>query len=380
MSTFTVVQSPLPIFKRGSKGEVRSWAMQVGTDGVDFATRVVSGIYNGTMTNSGWSISNPKNIGKKNATSSEVQAGKEVGATYTKKLDIGYFRDMDSIDNVPFVKPMLAQSWDKRKEKVEVADGVYSQPKLDGIRCIARKGELRTRTGKLITSCPHIANALVPVFMEYPGLVLDGELYNHKLRADFNTITSIVRKAKPSEEELARGAKLIEYHVYDTPSDNAFSQRISDVENILATTQFCIKVVRATAVTTEERLDELYGQYIEDGYEGQMVRLDEEYQFKRSNSLMKRKDFITDEFKVARVEEGAGNWRGYAKRFVFLLKDGRECGAGVRGNQALLKKLWEEVQSGLTPDWCTVRYFEPTPSGMPRFPVVIDWGYGQRSD
>lgn len=380
MRDFTVVDSPLPIFKRGTKGEIRSWAMQTGTDGVDFATRVESGIYKGTMTYSGWSIAVPKNVGKKNETTSKTQAGNEMAAAYVKKLGIGYFPNAGDIDNIKFIKPMLAQSWEKRERHVEIADGVYSQPKLDGIRSVARTAELRTRTGKLITSCPHIEEALVPIFKRLPFLALDGELYNHVLKSDFNTITSIVRKAEPTEEELARGASLIQYHIYDMPSDHLFSQRISDLENIIADTPDCIQFVKATKVTTKQRLDELYGQYIEDGYEGQMVRLDEEYQFKRSNSLIKRKDFITDEFKVARVEEGAGNWRGYAKRFVFLLEDGRECGAGVRGNQATLKKLWEDVQRGLTPDWCTVRYFEPTPSGMPRFPVVIDWGYGSRSD
>jgi hypothetical protein len=32
------------------------------------------------------------------------------------------------------------------------------------------------------------------------------------------------------------------------------------------------------------------------------------------------------------------------------------------------------------PDWVTLRYFTPTPDGIPRFPVVIDWGKGKRLD
>ena len=75
--------------------------------------------------------------------------------------------------------------------------------------------------------------------------------------------------------------------------------------------------------------------------------------------------------------EGKGNWSGYTKRFVLIMKNGTEFGSGVRGNQAQLKELWE---SGKNPTWATCRYFELTPDGVPRFPVVIDYGYGARED
>lgn len=57
--------------------------------------------------------------------------------------------------------------------------------------------------------------------------------------------------------------------------------------------------------------------------------------------------------------------------------NGQEFGAGVRGTQEVLKDLFE---NGPNPDWCTLRYFAPTPDGIPRFPVVIDWGTGKRED
>jgi DNA ligase-1 len=125
-------------------------------------------------------------------------------------------------------------------------------------------------------------------------------------------------------------------------------------------------------------MDQRYGDYLEAGYEGQMIRENAEYeQNKRSKSLIKRKEFLTDEFHVIAVEEGKGNWAGYIKRFILQLPDGREFGAVVRGTQEVMKKLFESNEK---PTWATLRYFTPTPDGVPRFPVVVDWGVGQRED
>ena len=108
-----------------------------------------------------------------------------------------------------------------------------------------------------------------------------------------------------------------------------------------------------------------------------MVRNDTPYECKRSKNLLKRKEFITEEFSVVDVIEGSGAWAGYAKRFILSLPDGREFGSGVRGNQAQLKALLESTEK---PTWVTCRYFELTPDGVPRFPVVIDYGTGKRDD
>ena len=57
---------------------------------------------------------------------------------------------------------------------------------------------------------------------------------------------------------------------------------------------------------------------LEAGYEGQMIRKDAPYECKRSKNLLKRKEFITEEFKVVKVVEGQGAWTGYVKRFSSL--------------------------------------------------------------
>ena len=124
-------------------------------------------------------------------------------------------------------------------------------------------------------------------------------------------------------------------------------------------------------------IDAQYSIYLEQGYEGQMVRNDTPYEFKRSKNLLKRKEFITEEFRVVEVLEGSGNWAGYAKRFVLEMADGTQFGSNVRGSQDQLRAL---LHADEQPTWATCRYFELTPDGVPRFPVVIDYGVGERDD
>jgi ATP-dependent DNA ligase len=74
-------------------------------------------------------------------------------------------------------------------------------------------------------------------------------------------------------------------------------------------------------------LDAAYANCLEEGYEGQMVRLDGPYEQKRSKLLLKRKEFQDAEYDLVRVDEGLGNWAGYGKKAVLRLPDGREFGA-----------------------------------------------------
>ena len=137
---------------------------------------------------------------------------------------------------------------------------------------------------------------------------------------------------------------------------------------------------------TKEELDTVYGSYLEAGYEGQMVRLDAPYDFdKRSKFLLKRKEFITAEFPITAVFEGTGNWAGYAKAVEFMLpgdkrcKDGSRPQAGIRGNQAAMRKLLEDYPTWGDKKEVTVRYFKPQ-AGVPRFPVAIDFHPNGRTD
>ena len=391
------------LYKRDTAGRIREWTVEYGYDDDDNAgTRTVSGLTDGKKVTSVWNITEAKNVGRSNATNAREQAVSEAQSLWDINVEKEYFENVADIDLYTKFKPMLAHDYTKRPQ----SQG-WSQPKLDGIRCIADKNGLWTRSGKEITSCPHIWDAIGPILRRNPNMVFDGELYNHELKEDFNKITSLVRKVKTTEADRAEAAKLVQYHVYDCYDHNqpnlTFNQRdrlftnifllvqdnkIVSSESTKSTTyealsdtqprvQDIIKLVEALRANDQEELDSMYRYYLEQGYEGQMVRNSTPYEFKRSKNLLKRKEFITEEFRVVDVLEGSGNWAGYAKRFVLEMSDGTQFGSNVRGSQEELRAL---LHADEQPTWATCRYFELTPDGVPRFPVVIDYGVGERDD
>lgn len=364
------------LYKRDSNGKVREYNIEWTGHGVmQPGYRTVAGIQGGKMVTSEWKYTEGKNIGKVNATTPSEQAEKEAVAKWEKKVEKEYFEHSSEIDSYDKFKPMLAHDYTKRPQ-----DTGFSQPKLDGIRCIATKDGLFTRAGKEITTCGHIQHDLIEFFEGEPDIVLDGELYNHELKADFNKITSLVRKVKPSPEEEQECHEKVQYHIYDcydknNPND-IFSVRTFWLDKEEQPDESSLRLVPTTWCSNQTALDSSYSYYIGKGYEGQMVRNDTPYECKRSKNLLKRKEFITEEFEVLEVLEGQGNWQGYAKHFV--LTDGENTfKSGVRGNQETLKKLLEQE---VKPTWVTCRYFERSVDNIPRFPVVIDWGNGERED
>ena len=359
------------LYKRDTSGKVRVWTTEVEGD----MHRTITGVIDGKMMVSKWSQCKPKNVGRSNETTGREQAFAESNAKHKKQLEKGYFSNIADVDNVTIFKPMLANDYAKLKNPIDFP--VTSQPKLDGIRCIAKADGLWSRSGKPHMAIPHIWEALAPIFELFPNMVLDGELYNHDLKDDFNTIVSLVRKSKPSGQDLIESARLVQYHVYDTFIDEPFViRKTSYINTIRQLDKDCIVPVANSHIQSQAELDEVYGWYLQDGYEGQMVRLDGPYENKRSKNLLKRKEFITEEYDVYGVEEGLGNWSGCVKRFN-LTDAGLAFNAGVRGTQAQMADL---LNNKPCPSWATVRYFELTPDGIPRFPVVIDYGWDERED
>lgn len=369
------IESLAELFKRDTTGKVRTWTIQYGWDSDDVAgIRTIAGTVEGKKVTSEWNYTEGKNIGKVNGTNARTQAIAEAKAQWTKNEEKEYYADVSNIDSYTAFKPMLAHDF----TKTPVTSG-YTQPKLDGIRCVVDNRGMYSRSAKEINACPHIAEELAEFIEKFPGITLDGELYNHELKHDFQKITSLVRKQKCRPEELAESKEKVQYHVYDCFDKNnvdmPFIERYEFLKMFLPV-GVSIKLVDTHDASTSNDIDELYGTYTSEGYEGQMVRQNTPYQFKRSKNLLKRKEFITEEYNVVEVHEGQGNWTGYAKRLTLKMKDGRTFSSGLRGSQAQLKELLENPNI----TWATCRYFELSNDGVPRFPVTIDYGTGNRDD
>ena len=357
------------IYKRDTLGKIRFWQAEI--DDVNY--RTIAGV-DGEPTShvtSGWT----RCVGKQGRTSEE-QAIFEASADMRKKLEREYRGAPHLVDMKmsAWVKPMLAHKYEGWQGPC------FSQPKLDGIRCIATSSGLFSREGKEFVAAPHVRQALEEVFKLNPELVFDGEFYNHDFHDDFNAIVSAVKRTKPSAADLEVSAKLVQYHVYDLPSlaAHSFKDRRAAIGDFIGEYLGGGVVQRVETIPcfTVADLDKAYERYLADNYEGQMVRMGGLYESKRSKLLLKRKEFQDGEFPVLAVEEGNGNWTGYAKKATLQLPDGRSFGAGLRGAQAELKALLGAPK----PDMATVRFFALTPDGIPRFPVVTQfYNSGDRS-
>ena len=115
-------------------------------------------------------------------------------------------------------KPMLA--YPVSTKPVDYSKPVFIQPKLDGVRCLIQYDKkygvkAYSRTGKEWLNIDHIRMQLWDFFQKYPNIILDGELYNHDLKDNFEKIISLVRKTKPTLENRLESEEIVQFHCYD---------------------------------------------------------------------------------------------------------------------------------------------------------------------
>jgi ATP-dependent DNA ligase len=362
-------QFPILYKRSNSKEHINQWQIEV--DGSKF--RTTTGFVGMKLFTGDFTECTPKNVGKKNATTAEEQALFEANALWQKRKDLGYHEDINNCDKKVFFQPMLAQDYDKRKNKIKFP--ILSQPKLDGIRCIAKADGLWTRNGKEIISAPHIFESLQPLFEEYPDLILDGELYTSNKDVDFNTIISCVRKTKPTPQDLEISKQYIEYHVYDLPNlegekENTDWRLYRLLDLITYFKPPFIKVVEDYKLYSFEEIDNKLAEYISQGYEGQILRDPNSfYENKRSSGLLKHKTFHDEEFTIIGYAEGVGK---FSNKLATLRVDvnGVETDCTINGTMEYLTELFQ-IKETLIGKQCTVKYFEKTVDGSLRFPKVI---------
>ncbi len=352
------------LYCRDNVNRIRVWWME--QNGNQY--RTVSGIKESlNLIKSDWSTADPKNVGKINVTTGEEQAKIEILAKYKKQKKTGYFDHETEIDSTPsYVEPMLA----KKYNEIEFSFPVYTQPKLDGMRCIVTKDGMWSRTGKEIISAPHIYDALKPLFSINPNYIFDGELFCNKYKNDFNTIISLSKKIKPTKEDLDLSKLHLQYWIYDVPhSKKIFSERFEDLKNLIPIHESLV-VVPTHIVNNQDELNDKYSEYLSDGQEGQMIRTNDIYENKRSKFLLKRKEFVDDEFKIVDISEGNGNRSGMFGRAHLITSDGIEFEANARGNEQFYEELLKNKKNYIG-KMANVRYQNLTPDGKPRFGVIV---------
>lgn len=354
------------LYKIDSKGKTRIWFME--SEPEKGLHRTVSGIIDGKHVTTAWTQVEQKNVGKANETTLEQQVESEVESIYNDKMTSEkYVDDISKIENV-FQGVMLAHDYFKHQKKV-----VYPcivQPKLDGLRCYTTKDGMFSRNNKPIVSCPHIHEQLKDLFEQYPDAILDGELYNHYFHDDFNELQSMIMSTK--EIDFEKTKKYVQYWVYDVIVQDNWLFRTHKVfqyieKNIDKNKSLSLRQIPYDTIDFESELVQTYEEYIEQGYEGLMIRnYLKPYEQKRSHNLLKYKTFIDEEFEIVDILEGIGNRKGWAARVLCKTKSAIEFHAGINGNEKYCKEL---LQNKLTTigKYATIKYFNLTPDGKPRF-------------
>lgn len=361
------------LYKKTSTGAIQEWS--ISTKGNEIHT--VYGQVGGKLQSTVDIIKVGKNIGKSNETTPEQQALAEAQSSWEGKLKKGYVEDPNrasqgETDHEGGINPMLAHKFSEQAHKIVYP--AYAQPKLDGHRCIAVIEDgvctLWSRTRKPIKSMPHIVKELENVYKSGTHIV-DGELYNHRYKSNFEAITSLIRQEIPDPK-----CTEVEFHVYDKATTGGFADRIESLANELhayekavAPLQYIV-LVQTVSVDDEDELMDLFVNFLALGYEGLMVRNAKgNYANKRSYDLQKVKEFEDAEFEIHGIEEGRGKLMGHAAKFICKMPDGQEFRAKLKGDTAKLKEYFED-HSLWKGRILTVKYQGITKYGIPRFPVA----------
>ena len=268
------------------------------------------------------------------------------------------------------LKPMLAHKYDEKR--IDWSEPVYIQPKLDGVRCLFTKDGAYSRTGKQFKNLAHIELALIPFFKKQPDVILDGELYNHKLKNDFEKIISLVRKQKPTAEDRLNAQHLVQFHVYDYFDGVMYDSYKTRMQQLTCSDIYDVQIkhVPTLLVDTYSYARTLHEEFLEDGYEGSIIRLNGLYKHGRSYDLMKFKDFSDAEATIVGYELGKGKRTGTLGKFLMMDDEGVQfgCPPGKGYNYKDLSKMLLNINDYIG-QRATFTYFQRTQAGSYRHPL-----------
>lgn len=364
------------LYGKSTNGKIKEWNISVLKMGDDTCyIETEHGYESGKKQLDQRFIGEGKNIGRANETTVYEQACSEARSAHSRKKDSGYVEDKGNIPSESYgmFLPMLAHRHDKHSAKIEFP--CWVQPKLDGVRMLARKQDgsviMWSRKGKVIDIPDKINQQLCDMLSE--GQCVDGELYVHGWT--FQRIISAVKKKRDDTD-------LLEYHIYDSPHESlSFEERLPQfgVQGARFPT-YCqswtiigknIKIVKTYDIEHQEEFDVFEKMFVQQGYEGMMARnQNSTYKYKhRSYDLQKVKRFVDDEFKIIGGEDGSGREAGLIV-FRCVTSNGLEFSVRPRGSHEERSEAFKNLNSYLG-KMLTVRYQELTDDGKPRFPVGI---------
>ena len=270
-------------------------------------------------------------------------------------------------------KPMLA--YPVSDKPVNYDNKISMQPKLDGVRCLIQydKGTGVTawsRTGKQWKNIDHITKSLEKWFKSNQTTVLDGELYNHDLRDDFETIISLVRRQTPDDIDMLESRDMVQFHCYDIihPEGGDFENRNLFINCCVGQSSPYVHIVPTRSCSSETIAKMIHKQNLDAGYEGSILRTNDVYKCGRSWNLRKFKDFHDAEALIVDWVEGVGKRKGTIGKFMAQDEDGNLFGMPVMDKFKYLQDNFKKMQ-GYVGKTATFTYFERTKANSYRHPL-----------
>ena len=375
-------QSWATLYAKASTGKVKVWKISVLKDTKDPKAKAVITTRYGyvdseKLQSTSVDVEQGKNLGRANQTTPFAQACAEAESKWKKKQDKKYTQDKSGKSDL--LLPMLALDFKKRGHAIKWP--AYTQPKLNGVRCLATKLNETTvryssRGGKEFTTLAHLTPLILKSLSV--GQTLDGELFSEHLT--FQEIISLVKRYQDATE-------MIEYWVYDIVLPRVpFSKRLeiylkqlpivpsqalkraAGSSNLSKLPLFKVPTIKVENQADFLRQHEIYTGF---GFEGTIIRNAKGVYRKdfRSPDLQKYKDFIDEEFEIIGGKEGVGLAKGTIT-WRCVTEEGKEFDARPRGTLEQ-RKYWFEHLEEFIGKKLTVRYQNRSDDNIPIFPIGI---------
>jgi len=336
--------------------------------------KVDSGVVGGkTRDSSVTVVASGKNLGRKNATNAFTQALRDSYGKYLKQVNKASEPTVASVQLYP---PMLAslysappqgsspqgsspQGSSPQGSSLDFQKPVYVQRKYDGIRAVATYeiGSVRddlgnpvpfvifySRSKKIFQGFNYIREQLVTGLREMHQrgiqLYLDGEMYKYGM-----PLQDISGYARREDKPVDIRVDFMVYDVFipDKP-DMLYSERKAILEQFFQ--EFgpfeSVKPVETFTAEDEQTIKKLYARFLEEGYEGAIIRPDTPYVYSkagyRGKNLLKLKPTLDAEFKIVGYETGAKGKASEALMFVC------ETDSGIQFSVTPAMELQERIQ------------------------------------
>lgn len=216
---------------------------------------------------------------------------------------------------IPIFEVQLAHPYEKQEHRV--TGEFFITTKLDGNRLLILIDELggityRTRTGKDVVELPEITDKVKALNLK--NTVIDGEVLITDTSVSkedaFNETMKIIRR-----DGVKTG---LTYHAFDILTYDEFRQGLSkqnyqqrrlELDKLPVNDQF--RVVPLLYQGNDKGvIPEILKTVLLAGEEGLMINLNESYRCKRTHTLLKVKEFYTDDLLVVGLQEGTGKYQG----------------------------------------------------------------------